>query len=184
MNARKTVNGVQHLVWRDSRCYICGELVGVAGELCADCRTEAANAQRCPCGEEVVVVNFRYGLHYDAKDPAQLCAQSNALTRDGWEELIIDALVDAGLAITYEFEAAVRDHGSATAHFVDTFFGTWNKVLSNQLPKFAFDSSQWVDLATDPPKSIEPTTAQHPVPREQRPDADNEGPKHPSARYN
>jgi hypothetical protein len=150
------------------RCDNCGRGlrlagdVAASGELCATCRREVTDAQRCSCGADVFVINHRFGLHYDENDPSQLCPQSHTLTRDGWHELIIDALVDESLMLTYQPQSAVSKHEDATACFVDTFFDRWTKLVNNELPKFGFDPKQWVDFTNDPQSAIEPKVSRQP----------------------
>lgn len=100
-----------------------------------------------------MVVNHRYGLHYDGTNAARICPLSQTLTREGWQLLISDALADEGLVITdgrqgtsgcYQDKAAMR-------RFLDSFVLRWNRLLNNELPQFRFDPAQWTDLISDPP---------------------------------
>lgn len=115
----------------------------------------------CSCGADVFANNHRHGLHYD-NDSSQLCAQSHKLTRDGWEELIIDALVEESLMITYQSHSIASKHQNATTRFVDSFFARWKKLLNNELPELNFEPKQWVDFINEPPSTTEPKMPQHP----------------------
>jgi hypothetical protein len=127
-------------------------------QLCAACRRDTASVERCRCGADVVIVNYRYGLHFDDNQAIQLCALSHTLTPEGWRELLSDILDDAGLSITYRRWPMLsdHDHGPATAKFLHVFFEQWTKLLANEIEKFEFDPQHWIDLLTDQPAAIEP----------------------------
>jgi hypothetical protein len=129
MNATGAVDSDTGHDDRSASCQVCGH---------SDCREQVPSAGCCSCGADVVV-DYWYAPQHDAHDAARLCAHSRTLTRDGWDALVLDALVEQSLAVSYGSDPALGQLENQLEQLVDAFFDRWMKSLTDSRDRDVVD---------------------------------------------